>query len=111
MTETKVVNLYKGAQDGLVLYTNEELSEGEIFWVPSPQLREMLSEHSIESIRDILSDPENERYLDYDCCLIAYVMEAELEWEDGYLSYLYGECPEETYARIDAREHYNQEHQ
>ena len=107
---TKIVYLQRGAQDGLIVYTNEELTLEETFWVPSPQLREMLPDQTFSEIVDILDDPENERYLDYDTCLIAYVMEEELEPEEGYRTYLYGECPDETYARIEAREHYNQEH-
>lgn len=108
---TNIVNLYRGAQDGLVVYTVEELSEDRIFWVPSPQLREMLPEQSLSEIVSLLDDPENERYLDCDNYLIAYMMEDVLDPEDGCPSYLYGESPSETYARIEAREHYNPEHQ
>lgn len=111
MAGTQVVNLMRGAQDGMVLYVSEELVEGEPLWVPSPQLREMLAEHSIEGIRDILSDPENERYLDYDFCLIAYVMDSVLESQDGYPAYLYVEDPGQTHDRIVARESIDQEYQ
>lgn len=103
-SETKIIHLYRGAQDGLVCHTTEELDKHTTFWVPSPQLRELLSGKKFSEIRELLDDPENERYLDHDCHLISYVMEEELEWEDGYQTFLYVECPEETYARIQSRE-------
>ena len=62
---TKIVSLMRGALDGLMVYTTEELDWGETFWVPSPKLRDLLSGKSFSEIRDMLDDPENERYLDY----------------------------------------------
>lgn len=103
--ETKIVNLYRGGQDGLQLYTTEDLNEDQTFWVPSHELMEDLSGRTLVEIRSWLEDPENEKYLPYQSHLIAYVMDGEEEDpEDGVPAYRYVECPERTYARIDARE-------
>lgn len=108
---TKIIHLYRGAQDGLRLYTTEEIEEGKTFWVPSPQLQELLSGKNFPEIRDMLDDPENERYLDDENHLISYLMEEELESDEGHPVYRYGECPAETQARIAARQQHDQEHQ
>ena len=111
MAETKIISLYKGAMDGLKVYTTEELHYDETFWVPSPKLRDMLSGKSFSEIRDMLDDPENERYLDYDSHLIAYVMDEEIGFTEGFLTYVYEEDPFETHARIMDRQSIDQEHQ
>ena len=108
---TKIVSLMRGALDGLMVYTTEELDWAEPFWVPSPKLRDLLSGKSFSEIRDMLDDPENERYLDYDSHLIAYVMEEQIESIDGFPTYIYGEEPYETHERIMSRESVDQEHQ
>lgn len=111
MSDTKIITLYRGAMDGLKVYTTEELDWDETFWVPSPKLRDMLSGKSFSEIRDMLDDPENERYLDYDSHLIAYVMEEEVGVTEGFPTYIYGEEPYETHERIMSRESVDQEHQ
>lgn len=104
MSTTKIVHLLRGAQDGLQLYTTEDLKEGETFWVPSHDLMETLSGRKFSEILDMLDDPENERYLPHQSHLIAYVMDRELEPEDNLPVFSYVECPERTYARIEARQ-------
>lgn len=111
MTGNKIVNLYRGGQDGLQLFTTEVLKEDETFWVPSAELMETLSGRKLSEIQDMLDDPENERYLPHESHLIAYVMDGQDPDVNGVQAYRYVYCPERTYARINAREHYNQEHQ
>lgn len=110
VTGTKIINLMRGALDGLKVYTTEELEYDQNFWVPSPKLRDLLSGKSFSEIRDMLDDPENERYLDYDSHLIAYVMEEDMGLHEGYPTYLYVEDPIETHQRIMSRVSIDQEH-
>lgn len=107
---TKIIHLLRGAQDGLEVHTNEELEADDIFWIPSPDLEEVLSGKSFAEIQIMLDDHENEKYLPYQAHLIAYVFDEEMDSEQNLPTYRYVECPEKTYARIKAREHYNQEH-
>lgn len=107
---TKIVHLYRGAQDGMEIHTTEELHEDEVFWVPSPDLLETIPGKSFHEIQDILEDPDNECYLPYHSHLIAYLMEEEWESESGKAVFLYGEDPELTHARIEARKHYEREY-
>lgn len=107
---TKIVHLYRGAQDGMEIHTTEDLDEDEVFWVPSPDLAETLSGKSFSDIRDMLEDPDNECYLPYEAHLIAYVLEEFLENPTGIPTFLYGEDPELTHARIEARENYEREY-
>lgn len=107
----KIIHLYKGAQDGMEIHTTEDIKCEDVFWVPSHDLLEIMSGSSFSEIRDILEDPENEYYLPYESHLIAYVLERELDSEQGLPTYLYSEYPLLTHARIEARENYDQEHQ
>lgn len=99
----KIINLLRGAQDGLQLYTTEEISKDEPFWVPNHELMETLSGQSFHEVRAWVDDPANECYLPYESHLIAYVMDSELEPKNGTPVFNYVECPEKTYARIAER--------
>ena len=107
MTGTKIVQLLRGAQDGMEFFTDQELKKGETLWVPSHELMETLSGRSFAEIEDMLDDPENEKYLPYESHLIAYLMEEEPDMSEEIPTYRYVECPEITHARIRARKHYN----
>lgn len=111
VTGTKIVYLYRGAQDGLQIHTTADLESGDTLWVPSHDLIDIMNGSNFAEIKDILDDPENEEYLPYEAHLIAYEFEDELEPEQNLPTYVYVECPETTYARIAQRQSYDQEHQ
>lgn len=108
---TKIVNLMRGAQDGLQVHTTQDLDGEDAFWVPSHELAETMKGSTFSEIKDILDDPDNECYLPDEAHLIAYIFEEELKSEQNLPTYLYVECPEMTYARIANRGLWDQERQ